>query len=471
MATRTDVIVVGAGLSGLTAAKVLSDSGLEVVVLEASDRIGGRLHSIQNESIGYLDLGGQYVGPTQDHVLKMAKELGVETEYIYSTGDCIRYRKDKVIKFSGALPVMSSAGDENDNEYLIRKTEELCDKVPLDEPWESESALEMDRITYEEWINRLIKSKEARDSAGLLLKLNMTAEPREVSLLWALWYTKSAGGVMCMNGIKEGAQEKRFVNGAQQLPLKLAEKLPGRVFTNKPVTKISQTESDICVYTDDGEQFKGKSVIIATAPTVQAKIIYEPQLPPLRNQLIQRTPQGSVIKTITYYSRPYWRERGLSGITFVEEEGPNFPVIATMDDSKEDPEHSALVGFIVGEQARLMSLLTKKERMMKVAKEYAKVFDIPEMATPTHYEDKNWSEEQWVGGGYTAIMGPGVLTSFGSVIRTPFGRIHFAGTESATKWSGYMDGAIQAGERAANEIIESLGASKGLRENHLSSKL
>jgi len=213
----------------------------------------------------------------------------------------------------------------------------------------------------------------------------------------------------------------------------------------------------VTVCTVDGEEYVAKHVILATAPIMQSRIVYEPPLPALRNQFIQRTPQGSVIKTVTYYARPYWREHGLSGTTLVEDDDLDLPVIGTIDDTKGDGRYPALVGFIVGDKARTMSRLTKEERRTIIEQQYAKIFGIPEMASSVHYEEKNWCDEPWVGGCYTAIMGPGIWTSFGSVIRKPIGKLHFAGTETATKWSGYMDGAIDAGERAAREILFAFG--------------
>ncbi|XP_050391107.1 amine oxidase [flavin-containing], partial [Patella vulgata] len=288
------------------------------------------------------------------------------------------------------------------------------------------------------------------------VRINLCCEPCEISLLWCLWYTKSAAGTRRINATENGAQERKFVGGSQQISIKMAQKIgKDHVLLERPVSKIEQKEKDVIVYDLNGNTYTGKYVIIAAPLPLQNKIVYEPPLPGLRNQLIQRLPMGSVIKTFMYYKTPFWREKGLCGSAAIDDDGA--PIGFTLDHVHHDGSHPALMGFILADKARKYIDMTKEQRKIKIAQLYAKVFECEEGLHPVHYEEKNWMEEQWSGGCYTAMMPPGFITNFGKEIRRPIGKLYFAGTETATQWSGYMEGAIQAGERAAREILHTLG--------------
>ncbi|KFM63667.1 Amine oxidase [flavin-containing] B, partial [Stegodyphus mimosarum] len=189
---------------------------------------------------------------------------------------------------------------------------------------------------------------------------------------------------------------------------------------------------------------------------LQMKIHFKPSLPPLRNQLMQRMPMGSVMKVILYYKTAFWRENGLCGSMLIEG-GDEHPLFLALDDTKPDGTYPAIIGFILADKCRRMGSLSPEERKEKVARSLAEATGYQEFLKPIHYEEKNWMEEQYSGGCYTAMYPPGLFTRYGKVLRAPIGRLHFAGTETAVKWSGYMDGAIEAGERAAREILHRMG--------------
>lgn len=199
-----------------------------------------------------------------------------------------------------------------------------------------------------------------------------------------------------------------------------------------------------------------KYVILALPPVLHLKIHFTPSLPPLRNQLMQRMPIGTVMKVILYYSRTFWKEKGYCG-SFMIEGGDEHPMFLTFDDTKPDGSHPAIIGFILADKCRRLHLLNVDDRRNLLAKSLAEVTGCKEALTPIHYEEKNWMEEQYSGGCYTAMYPPGFFTRYGRILRTPVDRLYFAGTETAVKWSGYMDGAIEAGERAAREILYQMG--------------
>ncbi|KAK5936224.1 hypothetical protein CgunFtcFv8_027649, partial [Champsocephalus gunnari] len=145
------------------------------------------------------------------------------------------------------------------------------------------------------------------------------------------------------------------------------------------------------------------------------------------------------------------KEAGYCGSMVIEEEGA--PIGLTLDDTKPDGSVPAIMGFILARKCRKLSGLTKEERLKKICEIYSRVLGSEEALHPVHYEEKNWCEEEYSGGCYTAYFPPGILTQYGKVLREPVGRLYFAGTETATEWSGYMEGAVQAGERAAREVL------------------
>ena len=195
----------------------------------------------------------------------------------------------------------------------------------------------------------------------------------------------------------------------------------------------------------------GRRAIVAIPPTLASRIVYEPALPPLRDQLTQHMPQGSLMKFEAVYPTPFWRERGLTGQVVSE----NGPVKVTFDVSPESGKPGIMMGFIGGHEARVWEQRSEASRRDAVLRQFAHFFG-DEALSPREVVEFNWSTEVWNRGCPVAVLAPGTLVDFGAALREPVDRIHWAGTETSTYWNGYMDGAVRSGKRAAAEVLAAL---------------
>lgn len=444
-----DVAVVGAGISGLSAARAVTAGGASVVVLEARDRVGGRTESVPLGR-GTFDLGGQWLGPTQYRMLKLVGDLGIETFPTYDDGRKILMVGDRRSTYKGTIPKMSPVKLLAIQRALM-KIESLAKRIRTDRPWESQHATRLDATSVETWKRRNLPQQATRGTFDVAIRTIFGAEPAEVSLLYALWYAAAAGGFMPLVEVTNGAQETRFVGGSQEVSLRLGGTLGRDLILSAPARRIAQDGEGITVETDAGA-YRARRVIVAVPPTLAGRIAYDPPLPALRDELSQRYPMGATLKVHALYDRAFWRQAGLSGeVVFSDAR----PVSVAFDNSSYDGAQPALVAFVVGRQARLLGALTEDDRRRSVLGALARAFG-KEALEPVTYVEKDWSAEPWTRGCPTGFMPPGVLTTFGPALREPVGRIHWAGTESATEWAGYMEGAVESGERAAREALSGL---------------
>ena len=444
-----DSIVVGAGYAGLTATRELIKAGKKVILLEARDRVGGRVHTQHFEDGCYVDLGAAWVGPTQDRIYALAKEFGVQTFPTYDEGKSTLYYNNKLKHYKGIIPPLP-IGALLSLDMAIKRLNKLSKTVDLQNPWNTPIAAYYDSLTLAAWMDKQMLFETAKVMFKLAAEAIWAADPNEISLLHALFYIKSGGNLDMLMNVKAGAQEERFVGGASQPALRLAETFKEHIRLNSIVRSISQ-DGNMVTVKGDGFEISGSKVIVALPPVLAGRIHYAPLMPANREQLTQRMPMGNVWKTYAFYDKPFWREEGLNGLSATNDGY----VTVTFDNSPKDTSNGIMMGFVLGNQAKAFARLTPEERKESVLNSFARFYG-EKARNPVQYLDHSWAEEEFTRGCYAGLMPTGAWTSVGKALREPVGNIHWAGTETADIWNGYMEGAIRSGERVAKEILSLL---------------
>jgi monoamine oxidase len=450
-----DVAIVGAGLAGLTAARQLKTAGRSVIVVEARDRVGGRTYSLPLGVPGATDvanMGATFVGPTQTAVLAMMSELGIGKFPVYNTGSLLWYENGTATPYTGTVPPASDPiAVIQLGTISIPQVNAMAKTVPAAAPWTAPNAAEWDSMTVQTWGEQNIVSAEGRKLLALLIEGLISQEPRDVSFLYLLFYIAAAGGdlnLLIGNAGTGGAQDFRVSGGAQGIATAIAKRLGGnRVLLRNPVRKIVQRAGKVTVYADNAT-VTARQVVVAVPPPLASRIDYEPVLPALRDQLTQKMSNGSLIKVIAVYDKPFWRAIGLNG----QVTSDSGPVKVCFDASPASGTPGAILGFIDGDDARALSDQPLPVRRSQALQSMARYFG-PQTLKPVSYIDWVWDADPWSRGCPVCVTGPGTLLSYGRALTAPVGRIHWAGTETSPIWCGYMDGAIHSGLRAAQEVL------------------
>ncbi len=447
-----DAVVVGAGLAGLTAARELEAAGASVLVIEANDRVGGRM---MTQYVGGVpvEMGGQWVGPGQKRINALARELGVEIFPTEVPGRTVFHEDGRRSEYEedGEVPFRDPGASAEVGE-AFHALSELARGVSAGTPWASERALEWDGQTLETWKLGHTQSKGARFYFDLAVESLYACEPRDVSLLGVLSDVAASGGFGGLFEIEASAEEHRLVGGAQELAVRMARGLRGRVVLSTPVRRISHDGDGALVESDAGSVRAG-AVVVAVPATLRGRIEYVPALPPVHDGLSQRMPMGAVIKCHAVYDAPFWRDMGLNG----RAESDTGPCKVTCDNSFPGEDAGVLTGFILGSDARRWGQSPAGERKRAVLECFARFFG-REALHPRGYAECDWGKEPYARGGYAGVPVPGFLLDHGPALREPVGRVHWAGTETAARWNGYMDGAVESGHRAAREVLPAGGA-------------
>ncbi len=441
------VVVVGAGLAGLTAATGFLDRGIEVTVLEARDRVGGRMHGVEVAPGSWIDAGAAYLGDRHTGLTGLIGELGLKTtptamngssRFLLGTEDANEDTRTR----AGRFPPLNAVALG----MMFDLLDELTRAVRVDAPWLTPNASALDTTTAAEWAERNLTHPDARLFFPLFLGEMMAADPADVSVLHMAFYLRSGGGTRYLNAFEGGAQQERIAGGAHQVCELLAARLGDAVRLADPVHAIHQDTTGVTVYSTGA--LRADAVVVALPPLLADVIEYQPD-PPVRRTSEQTSP-GCVVKVHLVYPAPLWRDCGLSGWS-VNAEGP---LLSTVDDSPADGAVGVLTGFVTGREAHRFAALSAREQRVAATAQASRIF--PQLPPPSGFHATDWLNDPYTAGCYAALLGPGDWLRHGPRLTAPHGRVHWAGTETSTEYFGLMEGAIRSGRRVVTEVVAGL---------------
>lgn len=451
---NADVVVVGAGFSGLAAAKKLVSAGKTVIVLEARDRVGGKVYDRKAANGALFELGAAYVGPCQDRIMALAAEFGIGTHLNYDIGKGVYFNAGSRVTYeAGNLPL--SADGLGQLGEAFQTLDSMAQKLDVYEPWHHHESPSWDSVTLASWMKTCLRDTDAYQVFQASIRALLSAEPEDVSLLQFVTYISRAGdetnpGTLArLIGVKDGAQERRLDGGPQLIAIRLAAMLGKIIKLRSPVSRIDLQDG---IYRVSGAKFSARStsVIVALAPPLATRITYSPPLPARRDQMSQRMPMGSLGKVIATYRSPFWREEGLNGHAIGVS---GCTVQTTFDCSPKDGSSGAIIGFLEANEMRRLDPESDDDIQKLVIEDFVKFFG-PKARNVTEWIIFKWDLEEYSRGGHFALCPPNVMTQFGKTIRERVGNLFFAGTEASPYWAGFIEGAIRAGESAADQVCQ-----------------
>ncbi len=446
--TEADVCVVGAGFAGLTAALRLHQAGKSVIVLEARDRVGGRVWTQDLPGGSPVDRGGAWLAPRHDAAFGLAREFGISTYKTWVKGSHLLVAGGRIRRYTGLIPKISPLAVVT-IALAQARLDRTSKKVPLDAPWTAKRAEEWDARTVAEWLEHSgVRSTAGRDLFEMAVRGLFTGDLSETSFLHLLFLVRAHGSINTLFSITGGSQENMVDGGAGSIAQRLADALGGDVRLRAPVRRITQLDDHVVVAAD-GVSVTTRHAVVAVPPVLALDIVFDPTLPEDRRALYSSAVAGPETKTLVVYDEPFWRSDGFSG----QSAEPNSVSEVTLDASPSTGSPGVIASFTFGPVAERVGAMADDERRKAVIDALAARFG-PRAASPIDVIETPWWTEEWTRGCSMAHFPPGILSRYGHLLREPLGRLHWAGTETSTTSHGAIDGAILSGERAATEIMQ-----------------
>jgi monoamine oxidase len=443
-----DVCVVGAGYAGLTAARRVSQAGKSVVVLEARDRIGGRIWTQHLADGSPVDRGGGWLGANHDAIFGLAGEVGVTTYKTWVKGAHLLVGDGRTRRYTGLIPKISPLAVLT-IAWAQWKVDRQSKQLPLDTPWTAKRAAEWDKRTVAEYLESTgIRTKIGRDLFDMAVRGLFTGDLHDTSFLNMLLLIRGHRSINALFSIEGGSQENLVAGGAGSIARLVADELGDAVRLNAPVRSVTQREDRVVV--DGGDvTVSAAHAVVAVPPALAVEIAFDPVLTDDRMTLYRKAVAGPESKTLVVYDEPFWRADGFSG----QSSEPGSASEVTLDASPVSGTPGVIASFTFGAVAHRVDALDPAVRRKAVLDCLTTRFGA-RAASPTDYIETAWWKEEWTRGCSMAHFPPGVLTRYGHLLREPFGRVHWAGTETSTTSHGAIDGAVRSGERAAAEILD-----------------
>jgi putrescine oxidase len=450
-----DVVIVGAGPAGLTAARELKKAGLSVAVLEARDRVGGRTWTDTVDG-AMLEIGGQWVSPDQTELLALLDELGLKTYSRYRDGKSVYIGADgkRTLYTGDSFPVSETTAAEMDK--LTALLDSLAAEIGPTEPWAHPKARELDTISFHHWLRQNSPDEEARNNIGLFIAGGMLTKPAHAfSALQAVLMAASAGSFTHLTD-EDFILDKRVIGGMQQVSLLIAEELGDDVVLDSPVRTINwraatpgdNTGGHTVTAVSERATVNARFVIMAVPPNLYSRVSFNPPLPRRQHQMHQHQSLGLVIKVHAVYSSPFWREDGLSGTCF----GAGALVQEVYDNTNHEDARGTLVGFVSDEKADAMFELSAEDRRRAILESIAGFLGDKALEPEVYYES-DWGAEEWTRGAYAASYDLGGLHRYGKDQHAPVGPIYWSCSDLAAEGYQHVDGAVRMGRHTAARIV------------------
>lgn len=451
---RYDAIVVGGGMAGLYAARTLRRAGKRVVLLEANDRLGGRVVNLKvgPRADDVMEGGAQWISPSQPLIQGLMKQYKLKTYKNYDTGKTSLSLNGQVASFDGIIaPLPGDAAAQLLGGFS--KLTSMAATVPIDGPWNAPQAEAWDNMTCQDWVEGNVSDEAARALLEIAMGGPVSVQARDVSLLHYLFVAQASGGPLGLVTLGQGVLSDRVVGGTGAIVAGLGRELHDIVELKTPATMIEHGRNQVRVTTPHGVHV-ADDVVLAMAPTMTQQLLFDPMLPVPRVQSVQRAGMGSAIKFFPVYETPFWRQAGLSGyVQSVATPGNPLPAFGACFDNS-PPSGKPGVLFCLSENvvARRMSMMSPAARKAEILDALVPIFG-EQARHPVGFVEQDWSAEPWIRGGACSFFPTGLLTEYRYLFGTPIGRLHFASTESGGKFWGNMEAALGAGQRAAQEIL------------------
>lgn len=436
-----DVAVVGGGLSGLAAARRCHRAGLDTALFEARESVGGK---VETRTVGgvRVELGAGWIGPGQDRMDELADEFDVRRLDQHAAGEAV-CRADG---HSGTHESVFEALPDAAHAELVAAVDVLDARASADPTPESNAR------SVGDWADAHLDHPAARAAFESLIRAVFCADGHEVSLAFVDAFGAAVGGLSEATSVGGHATAlTTALDGVAAIPEGIAAELGGRVRTDEPVRRIAYGGEDggATVHTDE-RTCRARRVVVALPPAMAARVAYDPPLPAARDELGQRLPNGAVVKFAVVYDDPFWRDDGLSG-QIVDADGP---VDSWFDATRDEGDAGVLFGLTGGSNARELADASLTDRKRTVLDALADLLG-DGAASPRAYDDAVWAAEPWIRGAYAAYAPPGAMANWTRRAES-VGPVHWAASETATAWYGHMEGAVRAGERAADEVRAAL---------------